>query len=166
MDPTLRTLAPTAFENVYHVGHLVPDLRQAMDVLGRRLQITWAAPFEMESGFETGDGRPDSDVVRIAFSQQGPPYLELIEVVARPGSIFAEPSAGGVHHLGYYAERWRDEVARLVADGMEVERRGSGVAFVRDPVTGTRVEVVSFRGREFLTRILSGDMGADHPLGG
>jgi catechol 2,3-dioxygenase-like lactoylglutathione lyase family enzyme len=164
MDPQLLALAPTAIENVYHVGHLVPDLLGAMDALSRRLQLTWATPFEMDSGFETPDGGVDSDPVRIAFSVQGPPFLELIEVVPRAGSIFAEPAGGGLHHIGYYAERWRDEVARLTADGMELERTGAGVAFVRDPDLGIRFEIVSFRGRDFLTRILSGELGAESPL--
>ena len=158
------TLGPTALGNAYHVGHLVPDLREAMASLGRQLQITWAAPFEMDSGFTTADGVPDNDRVRIAFSAEGPPYLEIIEVVRRPGAIFAEPSGGGFHHLGVYAERWRDETARLAAEGMEIERWGSGVAFVRDPGTGMRIEVVSFKGRDFLTRILSGELGQAHPL--
>ena len=164
MDPQLLSLAPTAIENVYHIGHLVPDLRSAMEAFGRRLQITWAAPFQMASGFERADGQPDSDEVRIAFSAEGPPYLELIEVVPRPGSLFAEPAGGGFHHIGFYAERWRDEVARLTADGMELERRGAGVAFVRDPRLGIRFEIVSFKGRDFLSRILSGEMGAEHPM--
>ena len=164
MDPQLRSLAPTAIENVYHFGHLVPDLQPAMEAFGRRLQLTWSTPFEMASGFERADGEPDSDDVRIAFSAEGPPFLELIEVVPRKGSIFAEPAGGGFHHIGYYAERWRDEVARLTADGMELERRGAGVAFVRDPRLGTRFEIVSFKGRDFLTRILSGEMGEAHPL--
>ena len=69
-----------------------------------------------------------------------------------------------MHHLGVYAERWRDEVARLVAEGMEVERTGAGVGFVRDPRLGLRIEVVSFRGRDFLTRILDGELGAEFPL--
>ena len=158
------TLAPTCFENVFHVGYLVPDLLHAMDTLGRQLEISWATPFEMDSGFETASGEPDSDLVRIAFSGQGPPYLELIEVVPRAGSIFAEPSSGGYHHFGIYADRWRDEVARLTAGGMLLERTGAGVAFVRDPVLGVRVEVVSFKGQDFLRRILSGEMGAEHPL--
>ena len=164
MDPQLQSLAPTAFENVYHFGHLVPDLQRAMEAFGRRLQLTWSTPFEMPSGFERADGEPDSDDVRIAFSAEGPPFMELIEVVPRQGSIFAEPAGGGFHHIGYYAERWRDEVARLTADGMELERRGPGVAFVRDPRLGTRFEIVSFKGRDFLTRILSGEMGEAHPL--
>ena len=158
------TLAPTTFENVFHVGYLVPDLLEAMATLGRQLQITWATPFEMESGFSTAAGEPDSDVVRIAFSTQGPPHLEIIEVVPRAGSIFAAPAGGGFHHFGIYADRWRDEVARLTDAGMELERTGAGVGFVRDPTVGVRGEVVSFKGRDFLTRILSGEMGAEHPL--
>ena len=55
-------------------------------------------------------------------------------------------------------------MARLVAAGMELERTGSGVGFVRDPQLGLRIEVVSFKGRDFMTRILSGELGAEHPL--
>ena len=61
-------------------------------------------------------------------------------------------------------ERWRDEVTRLTDDGMQVERIGAGLAFVRDPNTGFRIEVVSFKGRPFLDRILSGELGAECPL--
>jgi hypothetical protein len=164
MDPTLATLAPAPFENVFHVGHLVPDLLIAMKTLARDMQITWAPPFEMRSGFARPDGTADDQVVRIAFSNAGPPYLELIEVVAAADSIFAVPALGGMHHVGYYAERWRDDVARLQEEGWEVERVGAGVAFVRDPRTGLRVEVVSFKGRDFLTRVLSGEMGREFPL--
>jgi catechol 2,3-dioxygenase-like lactoylglutathione lyase family enzyme len=166
MDPNLEILGAAAFDNVFHVGHLVPDLLSAMDVLGRAMHITWAPPFEMHSGFTRPDGSTDNPSVRIAFSEQGPPYLELIEVVRTSDSIFSEPATGGMHHLGYYAQRWRDDVARLVADGWELERSGAGVAFVRDPRTGLRVEVVSFKGREFLAQIHSGEMAKAYPLSG
>ena len=164
MDPQLLALAPMTFENLYHIGYLVPDLPAAMATFEERLQITWAAPFEMENGFVTATGEADSDRVRVAFSTAGPPYLELVEVVPRVGSIFAEPAGGGIHHLGVYAERWRGEVARLVSAGMKLECTGSGLAFVRDPQLGLRIEIVSFKGRDFLTRILSGQLGEEHPL--
>lgn len=164
MDPRLETLGAAAFDNVYHVGHLVPNLLSAMQSLAVAMQITWAPPFETRSGFTRPDGSADDQTVRIAFSTSGPPYLELIEVVAAADSIFAEPKLGGVHHVGYYAQRWRDDVARLQDDGWELERTGAGVAFLRDPRSGLRVEVVSFKGRDFLTRILSGEMADNHPL--
>jgi catechol 2,3-dioxygenase-like lactoylglutathione lyase family enzyme len=164
VDPTLITLAPTAIDNLYHVGYLVPDLLAAMDTFGRHLQCTWATPFQMGTGFETADGGTDDRVGRFAYSKEGPPFLELIEVIADPASIFAEPSGGGFHHVGVYAERWRDETARLTDAGMEIERIGAGLAFVRDPDTGFRIEVVSFKGRPFLDRILSGELGAECPL--
>ena len=63
---SLRTLAPSGRERV-HVGYLVPDLRRAMATFGVRLQIAWATPFEMDSGFVTAGGEVDSDMVRIAF---------------------------------------------------------------------------------------------------
>ena len=164
MDPSLEALAASAFDNVYHVGHLVPDLSAAMQSLTAALQITWAPPFEMRSGFVGPDGSADDQIVRIAFSMSGPPYLELIEVVAAADSIFAEPKRGGMHHVGYYAQRWRDDVARLRDDGWELERTGAGVAVLRDPRSGLRVEVVSFKGRDFLTRILDGAMAREYPL--
>jgi catechol 2,3-dioxygenase-like lactoylglutathione lyase family enzyme len=164
VDPKLMALAPAAIENLYHVGYLVPDLRVAMDSFGRRLQITWATPFEMGTAFETPDGGTDDRVGRFTLSKEGPPFLELIEVIADPGSIFAEPAGGGFHHVGVYAQRWRDEVARLTDDGMRLERVGAGLAFVRDPDTGLRIEVVSFKGRPFLESILSGELGAACPL--
>jgi hypothetical protein len=164
MDPNLETLAASAFDNVYHVGHVVPDLLSAMQALGGAMQITWAPPFEMRSGFSRPDGSADDQAVRIAFSASGPPYLELIEVVAAADSIFAEPKLGGMHHVGYYAQRWRDDVARLRNDGWELERTGAGVAFLRDPRSGLRVEVVSFKGRDFVKQVLSGEMARLHPL--
>jgi hypothetical protein len=160
----LDKLSASPFENLFHIGHLVPDLLTAMEILGRSMQLTWAPPFEMRSGFTRPDGSADDHPVRIAFSNQGPPYLELIEIVPFPEAIFAAPAAGGMHHYGYYASRWRDDVARLVDDGWELERTGAGVAFVRDPRTGTRLEVVSHKGRDFLTHVLDGQMARAHPL--
>jgi hypothetical protein len=52
----------------------------------------------------------------------------------------------------------------MATDGAVVERLGAGVSFVRDPRTGLRIEVVSLKGRDFLMRILSGEMGQTHPL--
>ena len=94
MDPTLQSLAPTAVENLYHVAYVVPDLLAAMESMGRRLQITWATPFQMSTGFTTAGGATDDHVTRFAMSTQGPPHVELIEAVADPASIFAQPSAG------------------------------------------------------------------------
>jgi hypothetical protein len=151
-------------DDLYHVAYVVPDLLAAMDTMGRRLQVTWATPFQMSTGFETADGAADDHVTRFAMSTQGPVHIELIQVVADPASIFAEPSTGGVHHVGIFAERWRDELARLVDDGMVLERTGNGVGFARDPDTGLRIEVVSAKGRPYFERILSGDLGAEFPL--
>lgn len=151
-------------EDLYHVAYVVPDLLTAMDTMGRRLQVTWATPFQMSTGFETADGGTDDHVTRFAMSTQGPLHVELIQAVADPSSIFAQPAAGGHHHVGVFAERWRDELARLIDDGMVLERTGSGVGFAHDPDTGLRIEVVSAKGRPYFERILSGDLGTEFPL--
>jgi hypothetical protein len=164
VDPNLAVLGPTLIDNVYHVGHLVPDLVAAMEVFERDLQVAWATPFEMPSGFTRPDGTSDSHPTRIVYSKQGPLHLELIEVIPVEGSIFSEPASGGVHHYGYYAADWRGDVERLVAGGWELERTTFGVAYLRDPRTGLRLEVVSFKGRAFLDQILSGELGRQFPL--
>lgn len=164
MDPKLLSVSPRAFENVYHIGYLVPDLLEAMETLGQRLQIRWTTPFEMDAEFQTADGTTEVDRVRIVYSREGPPFLEMIEVVQREGAIFSQPAAGGFHHFGVYAQRWRDEVERMTQAGMILDRWGSGTAFVRDPQLGVRYEIVSFKGRQFLERILSGEMGEENPL--
>ena len=111
--PTSGRSSPTAIENVYHFGHVVPDLRSAMDAFGR------APPAHVVDAVRDGErlrrgptASPTPTRSASPLSAEGPPFLELIEVVPRPGSIFAEPAGGGFHHVGFYAERWRDEVAR------------------------------------------------------
>ena len=56
-----------------------------MERLGQHLQITWTTPFEMDSEFQTADGVIDLDRVRIVYSSEGPPFLEMIEVGAARG---------------------------------------------------------------------------------
>lgn len=164
MDPKLLSRGPAAIDNVYHIGCVVPDLPVAMDTLGRRFQITWAPPFQMNTGFTTPDGAADDRVTRFAFSTEGPPFIELIEVIPEPDSIFFKPADSGIHHVAVWAKQWRQEVARLTDEGMQLERIGAGAAFVRDPDTGFRMEIISFNGRGFLDRILSGEMAKDYPL--
>ena len=164
VDLMLQSVSPHSFENVYHIAYLVPDLLEAMETLGQRLQITWATPFEMDAENQTDDGEIERDRLRISYSSQGPPFLEIIEAVPREGSLFSQPAGGGFHHFGIYAERWRDEVARMTKVGMILEGWGSGTAFVRDPQLGVLYEIVSFKGRGFLARILSGEMGTEYPL--
>jgi len=151
-----QAASPIAAENIYHLAYLVPDLLAAMDSMSKSLGATWAIPFETDSSYERPGGGVDSAQVRITYSLQGPPFIELIQFVAGPpDAIFAGPP-GGIHHIGVYAARWRDETARLVDLGFIHERNGNGLAFVRDPVLNIRYEIVSFKGRDFLDNILNG----------
>jgi hypothetical protein len=162
---TLETQAASAIpaENIYHMAYRVPNLLQAMEAMAKSLRVTFATPFEVDGKFEKPDGGIDHAHLRIAYTKQGPPFIEVVEFVdGDADSIFNAPA--GVHHIGVYAERWRDETKRLVDLGFIHEASGSGLAFVRDPMTGIRYEIVSFRGRDFLTNILSGAIGAAQPL--
>jgi hypothetical protein len=96
----------------YHSAFVVPDLEAAMESFGTALGLTWTA---------VRDGQREIHLpasvhevrVRVAFSIQGPPYVELIERV--PGSIW-DPS--GPHHVGVWVDDVAAASARLEAEGL------------------------------------------------
>ncbi|MFF3226510.1 VOC family protein [Nocardia suismassiliense] len=101
---------PTMLPN-YHVGIVVADLRQAMSELSK-IGFEWHAPVRNNSEVQTDDA-PRTITPWMAYSKQGPPYLELLEQM--PGTIWAET---GLHHLGVWADDVVAESERLTAAGI------------------------------------------------
>src|ERR1700733_14565441 len=61
------------------------------------------------------NNEPQNVLLKIAYSCQGPPFLELIErVPASPWSI-----AGGIHHLGYAVDDVRAVGRELQSAGLD-----------------------------------------------
>jgi hypothetical protein len=134
----------------YHVGYVVADLEATMESVGRALGVTWAP---LRDGNRLSDrtrrvSTPEGarDVrFRVAYSLEGPPYIELIEEV--PGTLWVPPDSGA-HHIGRWSDEVRSDAAALDTAGCalvawaESDRPGAWRwAYHRNPAGGY-VEIV------------------------
>jgi hypothetical protein len=86
-------------DNFYHVGIVVADLREGMEDLGQLLNLSWAPVVEgTKIELQTPSGLIDPEL-RFTMSQQGAPYLELIE--SAPDTPWSD---AGINHLGFWSE--------------------------------------------------------------
>jgi hypothetical protein len=103
--------------------------------LARALGLTWTEPLERQSeGWE----------IRVCFSRQGPPHIELIE--GPPGSPWDSTAGSRIDHIGYWARdvgRARDELAAAgVAVEVDGTRSGAAFTYQRGRDSGLRVELI------------------------
>lgn len=86
-------------DRLFHTGLVVEDLDAAMAGFTASLGLTWKGgwPATHKMVF---DGVECEVELRIAFSLQGPPYVELIQ--AKEGTIWS-PDVCGLHHLCYWS---------------------------------------------------------------
>ncbi len=143
---------------IYHIGIVVQDLDRAMDELGTSMGYAWTTVRTMKLDLIAPAG-PSALSARVAFTRQGPPWLEVIEGPA--GTIWSATGGNALHHLAFYVEDLQAESARLASLGMafEVGSRGpdgllSGFAYHRNPFGG-RVEIVDARLKDGLERWIS-----------
>jgi hypothetical protein len=83
----------------FHVGIIVTDIDEAASDFARVLDIEFNDPTSMAVPV-IRDGSRDAQLVRVAYSRTGPPYVELIEPT-EPG-YFQVDSGEGFHHLGLW----------------------------------------------------------------
>jgi hypothetical protein len=115
------TIPPDAFEvkyaPFYHVGIVTPHLEstmQDMSVLG----IGWRQIKEFVLDVSTPRGARQINM-RGVYSQQGPPYIELIERV--PGTLWEGGSSASCHHLGFWTQDLDQTAAALERAGLQRE---------------------------------------------
>jgi hypothetical protein len=100
--------------------------------------VDWRRPLELA----VGPWR-----LRLVYSRQGPPYVELIEAV--DGSPWPSRRGEPFHHLGVWAEDLDRDAAEA---GLELEFDGRphllGFAYYRPAGGGARIELLDVRGRE------------------
>jgi hypothetical protein len=126
----------------YHFALVVEDVEQAKEDLGKALGLTWAKTQLRSYVTETRDGRKPGEMC-YAYSLQGPPYLELLEL--RPGTIFDRV---GLHHIGLWTDDRAFESARLDSVGwpreaVTVNPDGTwGGGLFHTGICGLRLEVV------------------------
>lgn len=127
----------------FHVGVIVEDLDAAAQELGRTLGLEFNAPHESTYG--------DSHI-RVCYSLQGPPYLELIQ--GEPDSMWSTSAGPRPDHVGYFVSDLEAARARLEANGMPVDidgiAFGGRFTYHRAPHTGLRVELIDEARRKAL----------------
>lgn len=105
---------PPAGLDMYHVGVVVPDVREAMTRYSDALGFTWSPVGD--SALEVlVDGRPREARIAATYSVEGPPYLELIE--ERSGGVWAVGGLG-LQHVGLWTDDLAGSIARLEAAGL------------------------------------------------
>lgn len=105
------------WEDIYHLGMVVPDLHQAMDELSSTLGLSWPLPQSRTRRFRGPTGTFDADL-RFVYSRQGPPYLELIEGI--PGTPW-DTTPGRLHHVGIWVDHLEQAARQLVETGAPIE---------------------------------------------
>jgi peroxiredoxin len=121
----------------WHVGLIVQDLDTVMEELSRALGLSWSAV----------DTRKRGDYqFRVAFSFEGPPYIELLEGRPEPGSPWDTTSGNRLDYIGFWADDIDDAKRQLIEGGLPVDADGADYggrwAYHRAPHAGIRVELV------------------------
>lgn len=144
--------SPIPYENIYHMGLVVPSLDRAMAEFADQLGLTWAPERLARVTVRDRAGRVTPCEVRVSYSHQGPPYFELIEAFG--DGVWSAAEAGRIHHLGAFvddvqAERKRLEALGLVTEATAVLPDGTpgGFAYLNNAY-GVRVELVSAASRD------------------
>jgi hypothetical protein len=105
-----RNRSDEAVPVFFQIGLRVTDLDVARAELSEALGLEWSEVDEREF-----DGWP----IRVCFSRQGPPFLELIE--GPTGSPWDPADGLGLDHLGYWTPDLTRENERLGNAGLELE---------------------------------------------
>jgi catechol 2,3-dioxygenase-like lactoylglutathione lyase family enzyme len=125
-------------KRMFHVGIVVPDLEAAQAEMGAALGVTWRP---------VRDARYGEWDIRVSYSVEGPPYVELIE--GSKGGPWTTQGAPRLDHFGVWSEDVPAEVAALLEKGLAIDfdprsvDRPPTFCYLRSPATGTRIELVS-----------------------
>ena len=145
------------YDDVFHVGIIVPDIDEGMAEIAQRFGASWPRPpgsasirVRTKAGIQVMNSR-------FAYTAEGPPYIELIEAV--PGTVWEAGEGSRLHHLGAFVDDLDAEIERLTAEGADLEmesvdedgQRILAVTYINSDL-GVRLELLPSAGRE---RILS-----------
>jgi hypothetical protein len=101
----------------FHIGVATNDLEGSMRELGTALGLTWTEPSCEGRVFENVDGVPQPQP-RNCSAREGAIDVQLM--IGQPGSIW-EVHGPRLHHLGYWTDDLRGDVARLAHEGWRLE---------------------------------------------
>ncbi len=152
------------YEDLFHVGIIVPDLETGLAEIANRFGVTFPDPPPTSGAdvlVKTSAGEMRAEVIGV-YSAEGPPYLEVIRAV--PGTVWEATEGSRIHHLGAFVDDLDDEVARLKAEGFDVEATldvGGGMMAVSymNSALGVRQELLPGHMREGMLANLRGEGG-------
>jgi len=108
----------------YHHGIIVDDL----DTAKEQYTAVWGCSWTEEDRFFVTvvvDGVEQESEIRFVYSQQGPPYVELLEEIS--GNAWRRPD-GKLDHIGYWSDDLPADVAELHSKGFPAVVHGGTVA--------------------------------------
>ena len=152
--------------NLFHVGVLAPDLDEATERFSEVLGLTFKDPavahvdrFEQKSRVEVLD-------LRITWSVEGPPYLELLESQDNDG-LYGRAQEG-LHHIGLWEPDPEGLIERLMGLGLKNEatqympdERILATYTAPDELYGTRLEFIEAGRRPGMEAWLAGEAWLD-----
>jgi hypothetical protein len=131
-----------------HIGLVVEDLREAMEVLHELQGLHWAEPVVLKGHFNFKDGVMPWES-EITYSIEGPLHFELIEQHDVRGW---ETLTDGrlAHHIAFVTDSLESDAAWMTARGLGLEVHGlsedgamNGFAYHRSPAPGVLFELLS-----------------------
>lgn len=121
----------------FQVGVLVEDLDAAREELSAALGIVWSDIVERRNG--------DWEI-RVCFSKEGPPYLELIEGPA--GSPWDCSGGSRIDHIGYWTPDIEQHKQTLEANGIAIDHDGAPLfTYQTGRASGLRIELLDASGK-------------------
>ena len=148
--------------NVSHIGFLVHDLDAAIDRVGRTLRLRFLDPMLAEIPILEEGKATTTMQLRVSWSSEGPPHVELIE--AQGEGLYSKAKGEGFHHLGTWEDDFDALFARLDGDRIFTEavqrhpdRSVIASYTVPDNLYGLRLEFISGARRGEIDSWLRGD---------
>lgn len=145
---------------MFHVGHLVPDIEAAMRDLGEPFGLTWTEVVRRDDQrvWTPRDGQRRVPLT-FCYSTAGPQHVELIE--GPEGTPWWHGDERNLHHAGVWADvpaLTEDLVARgweLVCSQVSPDEGYGSFSYVRSP-TGFLLEPVTNANRDRMARWFQG----------
>src|SRR5947209_3834318 len=98
----------------YQVGFIVEDIEAAMAELSSSIGVTWEPVREVVV---------DKWTIRVSFTVEGPPHLELIE--GEPGGPWDTTNGSRIDHIGFWSDDVPADKAALVVSGLPTHVDGA-----------------------------------------
>ena len=134
--------------DVFHIGIVVPDIEVAAQELTAGLGLEFVEPRIARAAAFDDRGSTRELALRISYSRQGPPYIELLESQGIEGLYGSQET--GLHHVGLWTADPGSVLKHLTGQGIRIEAAQYGadssiIALYTAPsaMAGTRFEYVN-----------------------